>query len=72
MLVTRGNIEHHMEVCNVSTHGFELVVGKDDDNAKAACDVCANDSLEVLDDVTVFHTVQLTSRAEFDMFRYGH
>ena len=43
-----------MEVCNVSTHGFELVVGKDDDNAEAACDICANDSLEVLDDMAVF------------------
>ena len=61
MLVTGVNIEHHMEVYNVATHGFELVVGKDGDNAKAACDVCANDSLEVLDDVAVFHTVQLAS-----------
>ena len=61
MLVTGGNIEHHMEVCNVATYGFELVVGKDDDGAKPVCDVCTNDSLEVLDDVTIFHTAQLTS-----------
>ena len=36
MFITGGYVEYCMEVSEVAAHGFELVFGKDDGNAKTA------------------------------------
>ena len=61
VFVAGGNVESSVEVSQFATHGFELVVGKDDGNAKTAGYICANDSFKMLDDVAIFHCVQFTS-----------
>ena len=61
MFIASCNVELGMEVSKVATHRFGLIVGKDDANSKATSHVCPNESLEVLDDMGIFHTVQFTS-----------
>ena len=61
VLVARGDVESRVEVSQIAAHGFELVIGKDDGNAKTASYICANDSFKMLDDIAIFHCVQFTS-----------
>ena len=53
-------MKYGMKVGKVSLHGFKLVVGWDDGNTKFSCDICANDSFKMLDNVAVIHIVQFT------------
>ena len=61
VFVARGDVESSVEVSQFATHGFELVVGKDDGNAKTASYICANDSFKMLDDMAIFHCLKFTS-----------
>ena len=61
MFIAGCNVELGMEVSKVATHQFKLIVGKDDGNSKTTSHVCSNESLEVLDDMGIFHAVQFTS-----------
>ena len=69
MLISWGYVKYGMKIGEVSSHGFELVVGQDDGNAESTCDICANDSFKMLDDVAVINIVQFTSCVKFDVFR---
>ena len=60
MLITSSNIELGMNIGQLAAHGFELIVRKDDGNTESTCYICANDGLEVLEDVTVPHGIELT------------
>ena len=61
VLIAGGDVESSVEASKVAAHGFELVIGKDDGNAKSASYICANDSFKMLDDMAVLHVVQFTS-----------
>ena len=61
MFIAGCNVELDMEVSEVATHQFKLIVGKDDGNSKTTSDIRSNISLKVLDDVGVFYVVQSTS-----------
>ena len=61
MFITGGNVELSMEVGEGPTHGFKLVVGMDDGNPEPTGNTCANESLEVLYYMAVFHIVEFTS-----------
>ena len=60
MLITSSNIELGMKIGQLASHGFKLIVSKDDGNMESTCDICANDGLEVFEDVAVPHGIGLT------------
>ena len=60
MLITSSNIELGMKIGQLAAHGFKLIVRKDDGNTESTCYICANDGIEVFEDVAVPHGIELT------------
>ena len=57
MLISWGYAKYGTKIGKVSLHGFELVVGQDDGNTESTCDICTNQSFDMLDDVAVVYIV---------------
>ena len=60
MLIMSTNIELSMKIGQLASHGFKLIVRKDDGNMESTCYICANDGLEMFEDVPVPHGIELT------------
>ena len=65
-------MKYGMRNGKVSSHEFELVVGQDDCNAESMCNMCTNDSFDMLDAVSVVHIVKFTNCTKLDMFQDSH
>ena len=71
MFISRHNIYNGTKICNVTSHGFELIVGKDNGDTKATNNVNTKYYLQMLDDSAVFIVIQFSSGAKFDVLRDG-
>ena len=49
-----------MKIGQLAAHGFKLIIRKYDGTTESTCYICANDGLEVFEDVAVPHVIELT------------
>ena len=61
MFIVGDNIDNGTKAGDVPSHGFKLVVGKDDGNAETADNIHSEYHTQVLDDCGVLEIVQFTS-----------
>ncbi len=65
MFVAGDNVDEGTHVSQFASHGFELVVGKDDGYLKASTGVHTENQLKVFENCGALHIVELASSAEF-------